>query len=226
MKPTRLNLILLIVVCTAAVFVTAPSVADSIVDDSGTTWTVVRDFNKTSGGWDLRLIVNGDDERSLWVTEDTILDQDPVVGLDPLSGKPVVYWSRQVGTEFRIFRSALERGVFSEPAAVTAGGLGFSDRQPYVQYDLFGQCHLVWYRQWTDGSGFAFYARCTGVSWTSAEQISISLDNVIGTVTISVPAHEHDFLSATYQYFRSSTGSTETREVCRGGDTSPWSVCH
>jgi hypothetical protein len=216
---------LLIVAFVAALFVTAPSVADSIVDDYGTTWTVVRDFNKTSGGWDLRLIVDGDDARSFWVTQDTILDQDPVVCLDPLSGKPVVYWSRQVGTEFRIFRSALERGVFSEPAAVTAGGFGFSDRQPYVEYDTFGQCHLVWYRQRADGVGFAFYSRRTGVTWTSAEQISLSLDNVIGTVTVSAPMHEHDFLSATYQYFRSSTGTTETREVCRGGDTSPWSVC-
>ena len=71
----------------------------------------------------------------------------------------------------------------------------------------------------------ALYARCTGASWTSADQINLPLDNVIGTVTIDVPSGEHDFLSATYQYFRTDIGATETREVCRGGDTSPWSVC-
>ncbi len=226
MKPTTNSLIFLIAVFAAVLIVSAPAVADSIVDDHGTVWMVVRDFNKSSSGWDLRLIVNGNDERAIWVTQDSILDQDPVIALDPLSGKPVVYWSRQVGTEYRIFRSALQRGEFSEPAAITAGGLGFSDHQPYVQYDDFGQCHLVWFRQRADGTGAAFYASCTGVSWTTAEQISIVLDNVIGTVTVDVPSGEHDYLSATYQYFRPSTGTTETREVCRGGDTSPWSVCH
>lgn len=211
---------------TVALFVSAPSVADTLVDDYGTVWTVVRDFNKSSNGWDLRLIVNGDDDRAIWITQDSILDQDPVIALDPLSGRPVVYWSRQVGTEYRIFRSAMERGSFSEPSALTAGGLGFSDSQPFVQYDAFGQCHMVWFRQRANGAGSAFYTRCTGVSWTRAEQINIFLDNVIGTVTISLPRHEHDFYSATYQYYKPSTGSIETREVCRGGDTSPWSVCH
>lgn len=226
MKHNRFNLIFLIAAFVAALFVAQLAMTDSIVDDHGTVWTVVRDFNKSSGGWDLQLIVNGDDERAIWVTSDQILDQDPVIALDPLSGKPVIYWSRQVGTEFRIFRSALQRGVFSEPSAITAGGLGFSDRQPFVQYDGFGQCHLVWFRQRSDGTGAAFYTRNTGVSWTLAEQINPVLDDVIGTVTIDVPLGEHDFLSATYQYFRPATGTTETREVCRGGDTSPWSVCH
>lgn len=226
MKQNRFNLIFLIAAFTAVLFIFTPASADSLVDDHGTVWTVVRDFNKSTGGWDLQLIVNGDDERAIWVTTDQILDQDPVIALDPLSGKPVIYWSRQVGTEFRIFRSALQRGLFSEPSAVTAGGQGFSDRQPFVQYDGFGQCHLVWFRQRSDGAGTALYARCTGVSWTSAEQISLFLDNVIGTVTIDVPFSEHGFLSATYQYFRLASGTTETREVCRGGDTSPWSVCH
>ncbi len=187
---------------------------------------MVRDFNKSSGGWDLQLIVNGDDERAIWVTRDPILDQDPVIALDPLSGKPVIYWSRQVGTEFRIFRSALQRGRIQRTGGHHRRWMGFSDGQPYVQYDTFGQCHLVWYRQRADGIGAAFYARCTGVSWTSAEQISLPLDNVIGTVTINVPLDEHDFLRATYQYFGPPPAPSETREVCRGGDTSPWSVCH
>lgn len=225
MKPTKYSLIFMMAVFTAALFV-SPAMADSITDGHGTTWTVVRDFNKSSMGWDLRLIVNGNDERAIWVTQDSTLDRDPVIAIDPLSGKPVVYWSRQVGTEFRIFRSALQRGSFGEPAAITAGGQGFSDSQPFVQYDEDGQCHLVWFRQRADGMGAAFYARCTGIFWTSAEQISIPLDHVIGTVTIDVPFGEHGFLRATYQYYRPSTGTTETREVCRGGDTSPWSVCH
>jgi hypothetical protein len=210
----------------AALFAAGPATADTTVDDNGTVWTVVRDFNKNTDGWDLRLIVDGDETRPVWITEDATLDQDPVIAIDPLSGKPVVYWSRQVDGDFRIFRSALGRGTFSEPAAVTAGGLGFSDVQPFVEYDAYGQCHLVWLRQRTDGTGSAFYACNTGVSWTAAERVSLPFDDVIGTVTIDVPFGEHGFLRATYQYFRPDTGTTETREVCRGGDTSPWSVCH
>jgi len=226
MKKYRFNLILLIAAIAASLFVAGPALADTTVDDNGTVWTVVRDFNKSTNGWDLRLIVNGDETRPIWITQDNILDQDPVIAIDPLSGKPVIYWSRQVAGEFRIFRSAFGRGTFSEPTAVTAGGLGFSDVQPFVQYDGYGQCHLVWLRQRSDGWGAAFHSCNTGINWTVAERISTILDNVIGTVTIDVPFGEHGFLNATYQYLKPDTGTTETREVCRGGDTSPWSVCH
>jgi hypothetical protein len=226
MKQKKYHLVAMIAALAMVLIAATPSAADSIVDESGTSWTVVRDFNKNSNGWDLRLIVSGNDDRVIWVTQDSIIDRDPAIALDPLSGKPVVFWSRQIGTEYRIFSSALHRGSFSEPSAVTAGGQGFSDSQPFVQYDEYGQCHLVWFRQRADGMGAAFYASRTGVSWTTAEQISVSLDNVIGTVTIDVPSDEHDFLRATYQYYRPDTGTTETREVCRGGDTSPWSACH
>jgi hypothetical protein len=226
MNAVQYKLIVLIAAFSAALFVSSPSAANTVVDDQGTTWSVVREFNKSSGGCDLRLVVNDEAERDVWITQDSTLDQDPVIALDPLSGRPVVFWSRLVGAEFRIFRSALQWGGFSEPTAVTTGGSGFSDQQPYVQYDDFGQCHLVWYRQRFGSTGAAFYACCTGISWTVAEQISSPLDNVIGTVFIDVPFGEHGFLRATYQYYCAATGTTETREVCRGGDTSPWHVCH
>jgi len=209
-----------------ALMVTPPALADTCDDGLGTTWTVVREYSKVTGGWDLRLIVSGHEDREIWVTRDANMDQDPVVAIDPMSGKPAVFWSRQVGLEYRIYTSVFQGGSFGEPKAVTIGGQGFSDRQPYVQYDSFGQCHLVWFRERTDGSGVALYSCRTGHIWSIAEQISLLPDQVIGTVIIDVTEVERGTLSATYQYYRPGSGTIESRAVCRGGDTSPWRACH
>lgn len=67
-------------------------------------WTASREYNSSSGGFDIKVITDETPASTFWVTADSGGDEDPQIAIDPATDYPVVVWSKAVlgGTRIRI----------------------------------------------------------------------------------------------------------------------------
>ncbi|HZN55720.1 MAG TPA: hypothetical protein VFB67_10425 [Candidatus Polarisedimenticolaceae bacterium] len=78
-----------------------------------------------------------------WIpgTDDVFLDREPVLEIDPATGKPVVVWSRNEGTGFNIYVSKFDGTCWS--AARLLIKTDADDIEPRIRVDR-NYLHVVW----------------------------------------------------------------------------------
>jgi hypothetical protein len=102
---------------------------------------------------------------SSWVpgTDDIAADKDPVLEIEPSSGRPVLVWSRNEGTGFDLFISRLENGSWTAPRLlVHATG---DDLLPQIRYDDH-YLHAAWRQQDPSGAIALYRSSFDAASWT------------------------------------------------------------
>jgi hypothetical protein len=60
-----------------------PALANSATDAQDVTWTVTREYNSGSGGWDIKVVTDESPPATYWITEDSTGDEDPFIQIDP-----------------------------------------------------------------------------------------------------------------------------------------------
>jgi hypothetical protein len=99
-----------------------------------------------------------------WVpgTDDIAADRDPVLDIEPSSGRPVLVWSRNEGTGFDLFVSRLENGAWTAPRLLVHGA--GDDLLPQIRYDD-RYLHVAWRQQDPSGSIAFFRSSFDAPSW-------------------------------------------------------------
>jgi len=163
-----------------------------VEDSSG----VTRQYNSSSGGFDIQVITDESPASIYWVTADSGGDESPYIALDPFDGTD-----------------------FSSPQTVTSGGTQYGDETPHMVIESDGDIHLVFFRDHVSSDGEAVYMMYTG-SWSTPDVYSASGDAVIGSCVIVLVDESEGELESSYSYDQSSK-----RERCKPGIGVPWTSC-
>lgn len=129
--------------------------ADQHVSSSGLVHRVresIHTSEEQSGGTELvytRQSPSGDDESSVIPgTDDHELDREPTLDLLPGTGEPVLVWSRNDGTGYRLHGARRDAGGWSAPVPLIDGSV--DQREPSLQAGA-DWLHL----RWREGTGGA-----------------------------------------------------------------------
>lgn len=214
-----LTTVFLALVSALALLFAPPALANSVEDDSGVTWTATREYNTSSGGYDILVVTDETPASLYWVTADSGGDEAPFIAIDPDTGYPVVVWSKAVLGGNRIRISWFGGSGFGSPQTVTSGGTQYGDETPHMVLESDGDIHLVFHRDHASSDGEAVYMKYSG-SWSSPDVFSASGDDVIGSCLVKLIDESIGELEAEYEYDTSSK-----RERCKPSDLGPWMSC-
>jgi hypothetical protein len=215
----RCPALILATIALMALFSSAPARANSLEDDYGVTWTVTREYNPSSSGYDVFVETDESPASEYWITSDSLGDKDPWIAIDDDTGYPVVVWSKSALGGYRIRISWFNGTAFGTPQTVTNWGTGFNDLEPHMVIESDGDIHLVFLRDHSSSDDEAVYMNHDG-SWPSTTIYSANGDDVTGSCFIELIDESSGELEARYHY----DGSYE-RDRCKSGGTSPWESC-
>ena len=203
-----------------AIVICLPVSANSVEDNSGVTWTVTREYNASSSGYDIKVTTDEFPIATYWITSDALGDKDPWIAIDPDTDYPVVVWSKTVMGGNRIRISWYDGSDFGSPQTVTSGGTQFGDVEPHMAIESDGDIQLVFCRKHTSADDEAYYTNYTG-SWSTLEEYSVDGDDVSGSCKIKIVDESEGELEAEYLY----DGSTLRSRCKDGSDPNPWESC-
>lgn len=211
--------LLVFVVAAQALLFSTPARANSVEDDYGVTWTVTREYNSSSSGYDIFVETDESPVSEYWITSDSLGDKSPWIAIDENSGYPVVVWSKSSLGGYRIRISWFNGTSFGAPQTVTNWGTGFNDLEPHMVIESDGDIHLVFLRDHSSSDGEAVYANYTGF-WSTLSVYSANGDEVTGSCMIKLIDESVGQLEATYDHDDSSK-----QERCKPSTGTPWTSC-
>jgi hypothetical protein len=102
-----------------------------------------------------------------WVpgTDDLAADRDPVLEIEPSTGRPVLVWSRNDGAGFDLFIARLENGAWTAPRLLVHSAV--DDLLPQLRYDD-RYLQLAWRQQDPSGAVSFYRSSLDPSSWATS----------------------------------------------------------